>query len=268
MKIHFAILALLAALFSCHENNKENFEKIDAYPTSAGIQWTYESQLQLKIYETLTSTQITDSDSATFLMHVKIEKDTILNDTMNVIKFTSLIENYSEPSTQYYFTDKDGLRAYAYTNGASHSFAKKNTDVATHTGLYPSNFFNPAPSGDENFYVFEPVSRLNLKLPLDVHSKWTYTTPFEPMNLQIDKEVIGYETVKTNNRTYNCYKVSWIYIENKYFDRTQIYDWIAKEGLIKRRVISDRIAFNVSETEPLSYHQITETILLKELILP
>jgi hypothetical protein len=85
------------------------------------------------------------------------------------------------------------------------------------------------------------------------------------MNLRIDKKVVGYERIKINNHSYDCYKVEWIYIENIFFDDTKIYDWISKEGLIKRLVIYERTLYNDEESGLIGSFQLTETILLKEL---
>jgi hypothetical protein len=262
MKFNHALIIGMLAISSCDGNKNVDFEKIYTYPTSIGSEWFYESELISRIYETSTSLDVVDADTLKFIIHVKVEKDTILNDTMHVIQFISEIEEFGRYSNQYFFVDSEGLKAYAYSDDASHIFVKKNLPQPF-ASFVNTNIWGPSFSDNEDFIVFEPKPRLNLKMPLELHSKWTYTTPYNPLNLQIDKEIVGYETLKINNQSYSCYKITWIYLENKYFDDTKINDWISKEGLIKRQIIYDRTPFDNSETESIAFSELTETIILK-----
>jgi hypothetical protein len=264
MKINVLTCLGILTLISCDEKAKPDFEKIDAYPTSIGTEWTYSSVFILKIFESEISDKIIEADTVNYTFRVKVEKDTILNDTMNVIQFSSKADELDAISKQYFFVDSDGLKAYANSYYASHVFAKKIAKSRIPANMLSFNIFGPAISEGDDIFVFQPVPRLNLKLPLELNSKWTYTTPTEPLNLQIDKEIIGYENIRINDRTYSCYKISWIYIENKFFDGTKIFDWVSKEGLIKRQVIYKRASLNLQEYESWANCQATETILLKE----
>jgi hypothetical protein len=184
---------------------------------------------------------------------------------MNVSQFVSVIDEINETSEQYFYTDDEGLKVYAYTNHGSHAFTKKSGVKSHLTDMLTFGFFGTLSSEQTDIMVIEPSPRLNLKFPLEINSNWIYVHPFEPMNLRIDKKVIGYERIKINNHSFDCSKIEWVYIENIFFDDTKIYDWISNEGLIKRQVIYERTLFNDEENGSIGSFQLTETILLNDL---
>ena len=262
MRFIAVVLILLIPFPGCNEDKKDDFEKIFSYPTKPGSEWNYYSESVYTVYESETSDKIIDTDTVAFPIKVKIEKDTLLNDTMNVLQFVSIIEKYGYKSTQYYFINSEGLNAYATSKSTGHIFAKKNNPVNFVHDMLPFSsdvsLFSDAPS----IYIIKPRPRLNLKFPLRLNSKWTYSYPSEPFNLQIDKEVVGYEYIKINDKTYSCYLVSWDYLDNEYFGNTRIYDWISEEGLIKREIIYDRVTVVSEDNLSWENFQLTETISL------
>jgi hypothetical protein len=265
MKICLWLFSAIVVLISCDTENKDNFDKIESYPTNVGTEWSYSSESIIKIYESEAFQKVIDTDTFSLSIKVKIEKDTVLNDTMFVKQFTSRADGADFISKEYFFVDTDGLKAYAYSNPTLHVFAKKYNLMYELLNQFTPQFHEPINPGENDFYVYEPSPRLNLKFPLELNSKWTYTIPYEPLNLQIDKEIVGYEVIKLNNHSYSCYIISWIYLENKFFDETKIYDWISNEGLIKRQITYKKTVFSVPPDETIGYGQVTETIILKEL---
>ncbi len=259
MKVYLIIA--LVGLIGCDHNTEIEYESIDSYPVAIGNEWNYTSESILKIFESESSNTIIETDSLSFSIKIKIEKDTVLNDTMNVLKFTSLVNGNKFSSSQYSFLDSVGLQSYAYSNGGSHIYAKKSSGNYVMTAFPSPEIFVPV-YNTEDIFVFEPRPRLNLKFPLKTHSKWTYVFPFEPLNLQIDKEVVGYESIRIGNQTYSCYKIKWIYLENKLFDGLTIFDWVSAEGLIKRNIIYPRSRLTLGDGESIGSAQQTEIITL------
>jgi hypothetical protein len=267
MKKLLCIISGILALSSCGEKVNEPFEKIDAYPTSPETEWIYSSQSILNFFESETSNIVIAADTLCFSVKVRVEKDTVLNETMNVTEFSSKADDLDFSSKEYYYVDAEGLKAYAYSNPSLHVFVKKNAQHDVISNRFSFTILGPAISVEDNIFEYGNGSRLNLKFPLEMHSKWTYLAPAEPMKLQINKEITGYENIKVDNHTYPCYKVSWIYLKNENiegYDKIRVYDWIAKEGLIKRQVIYSRATLIMSENASWTYCQATETILLKE----
>jgi len=264
MKITLLAFAGIIILLSCEKNAKV-FDPIDSFPVSPGCEWIYTSESLMKIFESSSSNKVIDVDTVRFSVRVKIEKDTLLNDTMNVKQFVSTIDKYGYISKQYYYSDASGLKAYAYSHSSSHSFARKNVLNFNPIDFLPFGESLSASQTEPSIIVIQPAPRLNLKFPLEINSAWTYAQPFEPLNLQINKKVIGYEFLRINNLSYPCYIVSWIYLKNSLFDGTKIYDWISKDGLIKRQITYERTNIESAMEEGLESVQITETILLNEL---
>jgi len=257
----------LAFLFSCDKYDRVNFAKIESYPTKTGTEWNYSSVSVLKIFESASLEKVIDYDTLIFNIKVKIEKDTLLNDTMLVKQFSSKAEEADFTSMEYFFVDSEGLKAYAYSNPTLHVFVKKHSFTYRKLNLLSPGLYDPEPLTieEDDLHVYQPFPRLNLKLPLELNSKWTYVNTYAPMHLQIDKEIIGQEVVKINNTSYNCYKIQWIYIDNVFFDGIKIYDWISNKGLIKRQAIYEPTLFSAGEEELIGYGQVTETITLKDL---
>lgn len=253
------------ALNSCDETNKNDFEKIASYPTSVGNEWKYNKKIILKAYESETSDEIIEIDTFNFYITVKVEKDTVLNETMDVKQFTSQTNGNNWKSKSYCFQDSEGLKTYAYSNAGGNDFPKKAGKISGPIDLLSFNFFGPLISEDYEliFYYSTPV--FNIKYPLQPDSKWTYLSPSEQLNLQIEKEVSGNEIININNHSYSCYIISWIYSNNENYAGLKIMDWISKEGLIKRITFMDRIVQTDSEGNPINTSQMTETILLDEL---
>lgn len=250
------LLIITIFITACSYDKKINYESIDSFPIKTGNTWEYSSVSILKIYESDISNIVIETDTFRNNLIVRIEKDTILDDTVNVFQFTSVRIGGKYKSSEYCFWDSTGFHTYAYSNGGSHVFPKK---THTKSGIESFGVFGPELFIDEDITVF-PKTRHNLKFPLEMNSKWTYTFPYSPFYLQIDKEIVGYENIKIENRVFSCYKIKWIYLENKFFDGMTIFDWVSSEGLIKRVVIGGRARLTTPDGESIGSSQLTETI--------
>ncbi|MBN2396220.1 MAG: hypothetical protein JXC36_07150 [Candidatus Atribacteria bacterium] len=84
--------------------------------------------------------------------------------------------------------------------------------------------------------------------------------------MQIDKSVIGNETLTLLGESFTCYKVTWEYLNDPAYEGVEITDWISNKGLIKRETIHDRVTLTTQDGEPIDGNvQITETLILKAL---
>ena len=267
MKIKQILIAitLIVIFISCDENEENILPNVNTYPMTAGTEWSYDRQVIMKKYESETFDKITDIDTMDFTVKVWIDKDTVLNDTLHVKVFKSRENDYSWTSNQYKYLDNEGLRNYAYSNsGGANVFAKKNSSLKSAINF---NYYMSLKSGilasDE--IIFEDKPTLDIKLPLDLTSSWTYRLPSETRLLQIDKEVMGAESVTLFGQTFSCFKVSWNYLNDPVYDGINITDWISEKGLIKRLTVYDRVTFTNEYGEPLFYGQTIEILTLKDL---
>ncbi|MBN2396219.1 MAG: hypothetical protein JXC36_07145 [Candidatus Atribacteria bacterium] len=146
---------------------------IDTYPMAVGTEWTYDRQVIIKKFESETSNNIVDNDTANFTVKVWIEKDTVLNDTMSVKVFKSRENDNNWTSNQFKYLDNDGLRNYAYSNsGGANVFAKKSSSIkyVLFADIY-NNSGNAIITSDD--IIFEDKPTLDIQLPLGDNSSWT-----------------------------------------------------------------------------------------------
>ena len=224
MKPVLVLFAVIFMIISC-DKVKTDLNKIDSYPVGIGSEWLYDYKLE--IIPVSGEEKIINSE-----IKVKIEKDTLLNDTMNVLVFRAM-DSYSEhTSTQYLFMDSEGLKNYAYENPGRNVFARNLPDeVLLHQTFNPS-IKKKSTIGDD--IIYEAIPRLHIPYPLNINSKWTYLHASERLDWQIDKEVIGRERISLHGKDYDCLKIKWIYVKSGLSSPPGITDWICEEGLVKR----------------------------------
>jgi hypothetical protein len=260
------LITLISISISCDKKEDYILPNVDTYPMAAGTEWTYDRQVIINKYESETSNNIVDIDTVNFTVKVWIEKDTVLNDTMNVKIFKSRENDNNWTSNQFKYLDNEGLRNYAYSNsGGAIVFAKKSFSIKY--GLL-TDFYKTVDNGivigDD--IIFEDKPTLDIKLPLGDNSSWTYRKPSETRTLQIDKSVIGKETLTLLGESIACYKVAWEYLNDPIFGGVEITDWISNKGLIKRETIHDRVTLTTQDGEPIGGNvQTIETLTLEEL---
>jgi hypothetical protein len=98
---------------------------------------------------------------------------------------------------------------------------------------------------------------------MELDTKWTYRKPNAQLTLQIDKKVVGYETITSNVKSYSCYKINWNYLNDSSFEGISITEWVSKEGLIKRRKIYDRIIITDENAIPIASQEMTSTLIIQ-----
>jgi hypothetical protein len=265
-RIVFFTIALLTA--ACGDRDSVNPDPILSYPMEVGTEWVYSREFIINYYESEASDRITGWDSSRQEIRVWIEKDTVLQDTIQLLQFISLDPVSLENSKEYYRVEKQGLTKYAYENPGMIVFAKKSSTV-------PAAFFNavlsnilsmPDAAGADLYFYSTP--RLSLKLPLERNSKWAYLNPSGPGSAQIDKEVTGTSRVKIPGGSFDCFRITYTYTNvSPEFVQATRNDWVSKEGLIKRQIRTEKIplASGIGNTV---YCSIIETLMLTEFNLP
>lgn len=261
MKKIIMILVLLLTIISCKKDEDNISLIINSYPMNIGTEWTYDRQLIIKKYDSTIFHKTEEIDTINFITKISIVKDTILNDTMNVVVFKSQEENNNWTSNHYYYIDNEGLRNYAYSNAGAIVFPKKN-EYQQFTNLYLLVDKKSQTNG-EIFFEIPPT--LNIKFPLETNTSWTYRQPSESNKLQIDNEVIGSENLILFDQNFACLKVNYIYMNEPSYDGIDMTEWISDEGLIKRLTTIDSATVTNETGEPLYIAQISESLTLKDL---
>ena len=247
----FFLLILFMGITACDLKNEGLNLNFDDHPMEVGTFWKYNQQVLVKTYEDENSNTITHVDTFRYDMLIWIDKDTILNDTMNVKAFHTRVDDKTINSIQYKFLDHEGLKTYAFANPGYNLYkkAKEPIPLMDIFSFHPRGIKLNCLQGD--IYI-EENPPLDIQYPLVQYGTWVYRHPRENYPLQINKKVIGAENLKINGEFYSCFKIRWEYLNDTLFDGIKITDWVGKQGLIKSEIIQERITVTTLEGEPLN----------------
>lgn len=246
------IVVLIGLLTQCDSSEYNLTPTVAGYPMNVGAKWTYDRQVIIQKFDLGSSNHIIHTDTVNSEFMVWVDQDTVLNkETVKVFK--SKEAELKFPSVQFILADKDGLKIYANQNSKLNIF--------THQGL---NLKLAAAVQSFNDTIFlEPSPILELKLPLLPDSKWTYKYSSKEDPLQIEKAVIGTETLTLTGMQINCYKLDWIYTKDPHYKGVQKTEWLSEKGLMKRVTTYNRVSFTDENNQPLYEGHYTETLTLK-----
>lgn len=249
---YYLILCLIGCLTACDTTQYNLTPSVAGYPLRVGARWTYDRMVIIKKYESDSSSVVTDANTIHSEVNVWVEKDTVL-DKKTVKVFKSREGDMEHPATWYVQNDKDGLKIMATQNPG--------LNVLAHQKLF---FQLKTSAGSFNdSIIFEPTPILELKLPLQPDTRWTYKDSIATDSLLIEKAVAGNETLTLQGMKINCYKLEWIYSYHSLFKGYKITEWLSEKGLMKRNVFYDRITFTDENKKALYVGQYSETLTLK-----
>lgn len=261
MKTKLMIFILFLAMISCKKDDNKIALSVSGYPMIVGTEWNYDRQVIVRKYDSAFCSKTDEIDTINFITTISIVKDTILNDTMNVTVFRSQEESSNWVSSHYYYMDNEGLRNYAYSNAGAIVFPKKSVEQQ-----FPNlEMLVDIKLQTNGELFFETPPTLNIKFPLDINTSWTYRTPSESSDLQINKEVVGSANLVLSGQVFECLKVKYIFLNRPGYDGINMTEWISHEGLIKRLTTIDSATVTNEIGEPLYTAQITESLTLKGL---
>ena len=230
MRKNIIILVSCVIIISCNKTDNDLLEKLDSYPLKVGNEWTYMTETVLKEYDSELFDRIINIDTNFHISHVIIKKDTVLKDLIEVKQVRTITNNTI--SDRYINLDSEGLKQFGYFN-----------------------------QGFKSIYIHE-TPKLEIKLPLYRNSVWNYGVYQYPELISIEKKVIGSEILKIGNKDFLCFKIQ---IFNDNFPGHHFFEWISKEGLIKKQEIYDKS--ELIFVDGSKYMQITNTTTLTNMIL-
>lgn len=206
----------IITLLSC-ENESPESSVLIVYPMSIGTTWTYEKLWTINSYNSSTSDSIINSYVTKINGTIRIDKDTIINETKLLVFSTQEIANNDTSTTfEYFCMDKDGLKCYAY---------KRNEIIFPDIDTIGSN---------ELFIYKTPI--LKFKYPLTINYEWISDTSADN-GISITKKVIGTDTLLINNQKHSCLKIAYNYPSGT--TNTSTTQWISKAGLLKEETSSE-----------------------------
>lgn len=258
MNARALLLFLLILMLACNDHDRNDLHVITSHPMDVGTEWIYNRNVIIKSFESETSGKVIGIDTFRYITKVCIEKDTILNGRRLKV-FKSIDSSLDASFREYKSMDDDGLKTYAYTTFCVEPHASGDISFLKFSMLRNALF--------AECLIHETIPVLDIQLPLSLDSYWIYRQPNESGGLQIEKKVVGIESIRLNRRSFNCYKVEWIYINDPLFTGLSVTDWISDMGLIQRITVNERSTLvsdvmnplfqrNVQIIEELSLHQL------------
>ncbi|HID39749.1 MAG TPA: hypothetical protein EYP36_09590 [Calditrichaeota bacterium] len=253
-------LSGLMVLLSCQNDN--NPPPQFKYPLAVGNQWEYRRLFWGTNFRPDSLADfVTFPDTLVFYAQVK---DTVrLEDNREAIPLSAVTDDEGYPSIRFYRQDESALYEVAYLpsgylpifpkkNGVTYKFKGKNyTSLAQLSkvlgeGLPAVHLFR----GDSLVYNTPP--RMALKYPLFVGSRWNLTDG----DFRIEKNIIDYGPVNVAAGDFEAYTIQWLY----YFENAEkpdpdlaLFDFISKQGLIKRRMRALNVAVTIQTGEEVGY---------------
>ena len=227
-----------------------------------GTEWTYVNELMTYLYSDDRYAEVVDSDTFRHEYRVWVHGDTILRDTMQVTIFKFRMDSGIYTDAGYYFQDGDGFKNYAYSGASTGIFTKKGSLPLPFFGSFKA--LSGPPPGEYDRIIYQDPPTLNVLLPLNEDSYWTFRQAEESTNLQIDKEVVGTKVLSVGGISMPCYQVNWHYICKPWPDDISVTEWISEAGLVRREIIHGPGTLTMPDGSVKEYVRSRNTVYLKE----
>lgn len=232
------ILAVICIIGCESDNDKPNMDFV--YPLTVGNIWEYEATFTLDYDSLATYNGLND----TILYHtesVEIIANEVIFDSLEAYNFASIMNQngYIYTGNRYYNNNDDGLFCYAHTNVSSISPKTNNNNIYI---KFDNKIFNNVREIFDyivNGEIIEQFSKddsieydleKTLEYPLEEDNQWICRT----YDLRTDKTIIGWEEIDIPVGEFNCWKIQYSYPELNWNDDVKVYDFVSKDGLVKR----------------------------------
>jgi hypothetical protein len=262
MKKYFLIGLLIVVSIACKKTDDELIPVIENFPTTIGTEWVYDRLIIVSRFQNETDAKAIRTDTLFQNYRVWVEKDTLLNDTMNVKLFKTRDNDEPFTSSLFRFLDGEGLKTYAYSHQVK---------VETKNGLFnipsePLIFFRSKSHSKD--IIVEEIPLLDLKLPLKSRYAWIYKQPTASNPMQIVKYISGAETLVLKGNDVKCLKITWQYQNNPSYNGIKMTEWVSAKGFMKVSTMYPRSIMTNQDGDPVGYFQLTDLLILKDVIIP
>jgi len=270
------ILFVLLIISSCDNDNKGTDTDFE-YPISVGSSWDYDIVSWWDFDSLATSNGFED---ITFYETESVEviSQEIVFDTLQAYKFKTTTIQETNISTKNHFYDNidNNFICYGYrkhqfpTSKIEQSYAflkfrdRKFNTLNEIIEWVELGFLHNEHSRDDSL-IYDPV--VDLDYPLEEGKQWIYrTNTNEGEPWRIDKKIIDQVEIEVPAGKFNCWEVQWLsnpLEAGPDLDEDFVsFDYIAKEGLIKRVVELKNIECYESSDHILGYlNHKTESVL-------
>lgn len=263
-KLLLTIFVSLTILASCKKTESDP-NCINELPNSIGTEWIYEKTTIVNKLESELTRSIIDSDTIKTMITLKIESDSLFNGSIIAKQYTVTDTGFKTRSVDYLYGDSEGLKNIASSDNRSILSVNPNILNTYKLNAIP-NIDNQSVTGvnrwdiNKGSIIQNSTHYLEIQLPLNRNSNWDYL--ISP-NLTINKKVVSFENTDTDLGVFNCYKIEISFISKLYND-IKVFDWISKEGLIKR-TIDHGIIIQYVDTNLVGIYQVSTEIKIREI---
>jgi len=247
--VFLLLLTVIFLVLACEKdvNGPEGGNFI--YPLSTGNMWEYSREKTAYNFQPEALSDFS-SDTLRATSLIEITGKVTLFDSVEAYVFReSFTENNKLHESEVFFNNgEDGFYCYGYTSG---NYAAPLKVSAEKRILFNGQFFR-----DENELLNRVAEKLtgfslradsinyetpplqSLQYPLKIGSQWKYREKGNPW--MYDKRVRKGEMIEVPTGEFYCYVVQWLIdmdANGIWDDNIIFYDYIAKEGLIKRTIV-------------------------------
>jgi hypothetical protein len=181
-----------------------------------------------------------------------LRKDT-LSDTLETFVFKTMwLEDFDGNYMLEYFNNAgDGMYGYAYstppnwigppkkatTDGIYYNFKGlryQNLDDLF-ANVYEKINSMPGKAADSTFLEEPPIQEL--MYPIEVGQRWIYRSTDYGHALDMEKEIMGRETIEVPAGSFSCYQVQWFWDwddDGEWETDIEGYDYLCDAGIVKR----------------------------------
>ncbi len=262
----FVVLALLAALPACSDDDPAGPGDDFAYPLNLGIKWEYTREFSSFNFRPDTAAVAIADTTVLSTVSIEIIRTEKLpgSITAHVLREQHREgDRVVQDSESFYANQDDGLYLYAY-KGPGHVRPKQSAGRHIYfKGRYfrsareIASFLEKAVAGAlarSDSMIFEDPPLKALPNPIEVGAQWVYRSEGKPW--RIDKKVVaGKEKVRVPAGEFECYKIQWLHDidgDGEWDPEIQFFDYVSPQGLIKRDVLfKDLIWLGPDSPEPI-----------------
>ena len=271
-QITFYLLIFPLILFnSCSDRHSQEVENL-RFPLQVGNIWEYKVNITEYYYsDTAGNIEYQDTIHLTGNLTLTVAEKSDRDSLKNVYRLVSKAEifNSEHINTGYYKNLDDGLYLFEiYSLGIN--VLPKSTSKND-----PLNKCNSIAGMLSNSLLFRNLNygKLNdpdyprkiLPYPIKLNRQWTIT---DSDSLNIDKKIIGKDTINTKSGNFDCYVVEYLYdldYDGEWDDEISILDYYSENGLISRQIkLMENVHATADNPEGIGFFDIEQVFMLTD----
>lgn len=273
MKTFLFCILFSAVAFGC--NKSLDVENVPFYPAVSGNIWMYSGMDTVVNFRPIYPGVHFRDTSTHWVTRIDSLTNVILHDSVPTLSFrsTDTFDSLNQfIGHHYYITKNDSMFLFAYDGGSGVLPKKSSHYHFTVRGILFTSLedihryvrgMELSPQATVSI-VYEERPPKVMVFPLHVGTEWTFRERGYP-SFFIGKKITGTESISTPAGELATYKIqwSWDFDNNGVADTDiQAFDYVTKNGLMKRTIILKNAVITEDDPTPLAYVDIEETYII------